>query len=352
MFGTEYNWLVESTPTSSGAPKVRLAGGGLLFTLAVAVFCVLCVGLRASPSASADTSALVAPNMDGILEGLAIHPTTHEAFFGDVHNRCIWARDTGGAAAAMKKFSAEADGLLGVFALKFSADERTLWASCSAVPEMKGYTAADKGGAFLAAYDLTTRKLLRKFPLPADGRAHVLGDFIIARDGTVYATDSLAPVIWRLTPGTDRIENWLEDAAFKSLQGLAFDAEGASLYIADYPRGLWRVSLATHTTKLLPAPAGTNLRGLDGLYAVPGGLVAVQNGLNPQRIVRVRLDGADAIAGADVLLSGRAEMTDLSLGQVVDGRLHFIANSGWELYANPAATPQPRDVFILSTPAN
>ena len=351
MFGTEYNWLVESTHTSFGAPKVRLAGGGL-FTLAVAVFCFLCVALRAAPTAAAAETAWALAGMDGIIEGLAIHPTTLQSFFGDVHNRCIWQRDTRGSSAVMSKFSADTDGLLGVFALKISADGRTLWASCSALPEMKGYTEADKGRAFLAAYDLGSRQLLRKFELPADGRAHVLGDFIIAPEGTIYATDSLAPVIWRLTPGTDRLENWLEDANFKSLQGLAFAADGGALYVADYPKGLWRVSLGAHTTKLLPAPAGANLHGLDGLYVVSDGLVAVQNGLNPQRILRLKLDPAGAIVSANVLLSGHAAMTDLSLGQVVNGRLHFIANSGWELYANPIATPAPRDVIILNTPVN
>jgi hypothetical protein len=349
MFGTEYNWLFETTTAAHGAPTVRLTGGSMA-TLAVAVFCFLCVALRAAPAGAADAAGWTLDGMDGIIEGIAIHPVTQEAFLSDVHNRCIWTRGTDGASAVPKKFSSDADGLLGVFALKISADGRTLWASCSALPEMKGYTEADKGRAFLAAYDLVSRRLLRKFELPADGRAHVLGDFILARDGTAYVTDSLAPVIWRLTPGADRLENWLEDAGFKSLQGVALDADGAALYVADYPRGLWRVSLGAHTTKLLTAPAGTNLRGIDGLYALPGGLVAVQNGLNPQRVLRLTLAKGGAISSATLLLAGRPEMTDLSLGQVVNGRFHFIANSGWELYGNPAATPAPRSVIILNTP--
>ncbi len=352
MLGTEYNWLISLTRPARGVPRAVLARGGLL-TLAIAVFCLLCLALRAETvRPAADSSAWAVTGMDGILEGLAIHPTTLESFFGDVHNRCIWYRDTSGAAAEIKKFSTDRDGLLGVFALKFDAAGGTLWASSSAVPEMKGFTAADPGRAFLAAYDMATRRLRRTYALPADGRRHVLGDFILLADGSVYATDSIAPVIWRLAPGGDKLESWLERPDFKNLQGLALTADGHALVVADYTQGLWRLDLATRNATLMPVPAGANLRGLDGLYSVPGGLVAVQNGLNPQRIVRINLEATGQPSGAKVLLTGQPAMTDLSLGQVVNGRLHFIANSGWELYANPAATPAARTVTILNTPTD
>lgn len=353
MLGTDYNWLISLTPQAKGALRASLGSGGLV-TLAVAGFCFLCVALRAEPAkgTAADETAWVITGMDGIIEGLALHPTTHEAFFSDVHNRCIWYRDVSGSYAVMKKFSADADGLLGVFALKIDADGRTLWASSSAVPEMKGYAVADKGRGFLAAYDLATRKLRRTYPLPDDGRAHVLGDFILAGDGSIIVSDSTAPVIWRLAPNGDHLEKWLERADFKSLQGLAFSDDRRSLYVSDYSRGLWRINLATHAATLLSAPAGTDLRGLDGLYAVRGGLLAVQNGANPQRILRITFDDAGAPAKATVQRSGHPAMTDLSLGQILNGRLHFIGNSGWELYANPSATVAPRDVVILDAPAD
>lgn len=353
MLGTEYNWLISHTRQADGAPRVTLGGGGLI-TLAVAVFCFLCVALRAAPApaAGADETAWAIPGMTGIIEGLAINPATGEDFFSDVHNHCIWYRDTRGSHAVMKKFSAESDGLLGVFALKIDDAGRTLWASCSALPEMAGYTVADRGRAFLAAYDLPTRRLRRKYELPADGRAHVLGDFVLAADGSVYVTDSLAPVIWRLAPGGDRLQKWQERSDFKSLQGIVQSADRRSLYVADYPHGIWRLQIASHAATLLPVPAGVNLHGVDGLYPVRGGLVAVQNGTNPQRILRIVLDAGGDIAAVDVQLAGDPAMTDLSLGQVINGRLHFIANSGWELYANPAATVAPRDVVILNTSAD
>lgn len=298
-----------------------------------------------------DETAWAITGMDGIIEGLAIHPTSLESFFSDVHHRCIWYRDTSGGTAAMKKFSAEADGLLGVFALKIDTVRDTLWASSSAIAEMKGYTDADKGRAFLAAYDLRTRKLRATFPIPADGREHVIGDFAVAPDGTIYASDSTAPVIWRLTPGAAALEKWLESDEFISLQGVALGSDGKSLYVADYANGLWRVALSSRHAALLAVPAHATLFGIDGIYPVPGGLVAVQNGIGPQRVVKVSLGDADGAATAvKVLRAGDAAMSDLSLGQVVGDHFDFIGNAGWAQFEKANGSIASRTVTILRTP--
>lgn len=49
MLGTEYSWLISVSEPEDGMPRVRLAGTALL-TVAVAVFCLLCVSLRAEPA--------------------------------------------------------------------------------------------------------------------------------------------------------------------------------------------------------------------------------------------------------------------------------------------------------------
>ncbi|HTL66222.1 MAG TPA: hypothetical protein VL200_01040 [Lacunisphaera sp.] len=339
MLGSEYNWLFTHSRSPNGLPRIRVKNESLL-TLAIAFLCLLAVALHAEPAPAE------LPGMDGIIEGVALQPETGATFFSDVHNRCIWTRTGDGP---LHRFSSDSDGLLGVFALKIDPTGRTLWASSAALPEMKGYTAADRGRALLVAYDLPTRALRRTYALPADGRAHVPGDFLLAPDGTIYATDSLAPVIWRLAPGADRLDAWLEQAQFKSLQGIALSADERSLYVADYPTGIWRIEIATRTAAPLPAPAGFNLRGVDGLYAVPGGLIGVQNGLNPPRIIRLDLDATGGLSGARVLPAG-TELTDLSLGQVVGRHFAFLSHSGWDLFSNPAATPAPHSVLLHQVP--
>jgi len=63
MLGTEYNWLISLTREPKGAPRASLSGSGLL-TLAIAVFCFLCVALRAE-SAGARLRNLDGPHASG-----------------------------------------------------------------------------------------------------------------------------------------------------------------------------------------------------------------------------------------------------------------------------------------------
>lgn len=48
MLGTEYNWLVTVARQGDGLSRASLGSSGLI-TLAVAMFCFLCVSLRATP---------------------------------------------------------------------------------------------------------------------------------------------------------------------------------------------------------------------------------------------------------------------------------------------------------------
>jgi tetratricopeptide (TPR) repeat protein len=136
----------------------------------------------------------------GIIEGLAWRERTGDLFLGDVHQRCIWRRDRAGM---VTRFTVEDEELLGVFGLAIDEKRGALWAATSALPEMSGFTAAHKGQAALAEFDLATGDLRRVLAVPADGRDHVLGDLLLAPDGTLYLTDSTAPVVWQFAPGDD-----------------------------------------------------------------------------------------------------------------------------------------------------
>jgi hypothetical protein len=155
-------------------------------------------------------------------------------------------------------------------------------------------------------------------------------------------------MIWRLPPDGTQLEPWLADDDFISLQGIAPSPEGHILYISDYANGIWRIDVTTRAVTLLTAPANATFFGLDGLYAVPGGLLAVQNGVNPQRLLRITLS-PDGISSARVVAGGLPAMTDLALGQVVADRFYFVGNSGWSLFDPPPATsPAPRPVTVYS----
>jgi hypothetical protein len=300
----------------------------------------------ASPAAG--EAAVTLPDVDGIIESCLLDSATQTWYFSDVRNRCIWQRDA--RAGVLRKFTADEDALDGVFRIALSPDRKILWAVTATAQAMTAEDAEEGKRSALVAIDFATGRVNSRYPAAGKGVKHLLGDFIIADDGTVYATDSIYQAIWRLPPEGKELEVWLENEQFLNLQGLAFSADGRTLYLSDYANGVWTIDVATKALALLTAPANATFFGIDGIYAVPNDLLAIQNGINPQRVLRIE-PATDGPSPARVAASGGAAMTDLSLGQVVNGRFYFVGNSGWALFDPlPGTPPPPRPVTIYSIP--
>ncbi len=290
-------------------------------------------------------SAFQIPDCDGIVEGVACDGQGNW-YFSDVRNRCLWRRD---AAGNLTCFSRDADALLGIFGLKVDEKRGALWAGTSALPEMRGYIPADNDRAALVEFDLTDGRVRHSYPVPADGREHVLGDVLVGSDGTIYASDSGPPIIWRLKPGATQLEKWLECDQCVNLQGMIESPDHRSLIFADYLSGLWRADFDSKAVEHFSPLPNQTLLGLDGLYAIPGGLIATQSGSQPLRVVRLTLDGTGRPTSLQVLESGHPKLNDLSLGTVVGDEFYFIGNSGWALFEKPETTPARRPVTVFKT---
>jgi sugar lactone lactonase YvrE len=287
------------------------------------------------------------PGRSGIIEGLAYVSRSGELFLGDVHHRCIWRRDRDGR---VTRYSAEDEELFGVFGLALDEPRNTLWAATTAVPEMTGFNVELQGLAALAEFNLATSELRRVVHLPLDGREHGLSDLIVAPDGTVYATDSLSPIIWQLAPGAEEFEIVAGSPLFGSLQGLVL--ERRTLIVADYTNGLFAIDLDRREIQAIPTPKSTTLTGLDGMVAVPGGIVATQNGTDPQRVLHLTLaPDLRSITNVAVLASGQPELQDIGLITLMDSVPTLVANAGWEGFsAAPNRTPATRTVHLLQVP--
>jgi hypothetical protein len=288
--------------------------------------------------------AFVLPSMTGLVEGIGHRPTTGAYYFGDVRLRCVWMRAADGT---VTRFSVPDDRLLGVFRVAVDEARGALWASMGALEQMDGFGASYRGVGGLAELDLATGRVKRIALAPADGAPHLLGDFVQLADGTIYATDTTAPVIWRLAPGAAALEPFVT-GGFKSLQGITLAADARGLFVTDYRVGVLHVDLETKAVRTVTAPAGADLRGLDTLLRTPdGALVAIFNATPRQRILRLTLDaGATAITAIDVLAADPA-MPDATLGTVVGDDLVFVADGGWNRFEPGAVDASPRPVPVL-----
>jgi hypothetical protein len=235
---------------------------------------------------------------------------------------------------------------------------RWLWVAVAALPQMIGYDSTEAGRSGVLAFDLATGALRARHLLPADERPHVLGDVLVSGTGDVYASDSRAPIVYRVRPrraGADSaaLEPWLSSPLLLSAQGMAFDRDERTLYLADYSRGILRADLATGTLRPVPSE-GLSVLGIDGLYRAGADLIGVQNGVAPARVVRLRLSPAgDRIVATEVLERARPDYAEPTLGAVVGDSFYYVANSQWEQFKDDGSVAEPhqlRPPLVLRLP--
>jgi tetratricopeptide (TPR) repeat protein len=260
-------------------------------------------------------------------ESVAYDPATKSFYVSSVYRRKILRVTSKGE---VTEFATERDGLWSVMGMKVDAARRELWVCTAAQPQMSNYVAAERGRSGVFRFDLRTGRLAGKYMLPDDSKQHWLGDLAVNSRGDVYATDSLSPALYLLRRGADKFEAVLEGEPFVSPQGLDFSPDEKRLFVADYSKGVFVVDLGTKRyAPLAPAPDSTML-GIDGLYFHRGQLVAVQNGVNPNRVVRLFLSkDLGRVERFQTAAANLPAFDEPTLGVVVKDDFYFVANSQW-----------------------
>jgi hypothetical protein len=261
-------------------------------------------------------------------EGLAYDPNTKTFFVGSVYRRKIVAVNATGEA---RDFSHESDGLWSVMGMKVDAKRRLLWGCTAGHRQMANAKPEDDGKTAVFKYDPATGKLLKEYPIPDnDGRKHWLGDLALDSQGDVYASDSLSPAIYVIRQDKNEIEPFVAGPPFINPQGIVLTPDEKKLLMANYLKGLFLIDLQTKRVQEIIAPTDATLLGIDGIYRAGHEVIAVQNGITPNRVVRLKLtDDYSKVENLEVLEANNPVFDEPTLGVVVGDRFYFIANSQW-----------------------
>jgi hypothetical protein len=113
--------------------------------------------------------------------------------------------------------------------------------------------------------------------------------------------------------------------------------DGLRLIVADYARGVMTVDLRTGTVTPLTLRVDADLSGIDGLVAERGALVAFQNGVTPNRILRLEVDeGLTEVRAVSVLAEFGPDV-EPTLGSATAAGTLFVARTSW---VTPPANPR------------
>lgn len=298
---------------------------------------------NAEPVGAAETVAVV-DDPDLLVEGVAV-ASDGAVFVTTIVGRAILRRAPG--AETFEVFADRDDGLFSVSGIGLDETNGLLWVATRGF----GQTPLDDGeeaATALVAFDLATGEVRARLAPNDEEDAELnppgLADLTVAPDGTVYVSDPENARVMRAAGVAGPLEVFVASDALMSPQGLA--VVGDRLYVADYGRGLFVADRAAGALRAVAAPDDASLIGMDGLAAAPdGSLVAVQNGFRPNRVVRIHLDDSGArIASVDVLAAALPEFDEPTLGQVVDGRFVFVAESQWPSFPEAGAEVEEASV--------
>jgi sugar lactone lactonase YvrE len=264
------------------------------------------------------------PAEDWLVETIAYDPARTEFLLGTVRTGEVLRADARGKTRAFIKPDAE-NGLYGVLDLALDAERDVLWVATAAMPHVKHVKAEDYGLAALVKFQLSTGKLLERAPLPGDGNPHVFAS--VASNGrSVFVADVTTNRVLQYGAGGYNVV--MQHPKITALRGLTLSGDGKLLYFADHEQGIFGIDLGTGAAFDMRHSPNASVFGIDALYWYDDTLIAVQNGMNPRRVIRYSLDKSGRVIRRIQTLDGaRPELSAPTRGTIAGERFYFIANS-------------------------
>ena len=266
--------------------------------------------------------AFTLPEKELIPEGIAYDPPTGTFYLGSIYKRKILSISKDGKPRDFKANGQ--DGLWGVLGMKVDAGRRVLWVNSAAGPEEKGFN----GYSAVFKYDLVSGKLIKRYALENKPESHLFNDVVVNAQGDAFITDSLSGAVYMIHHERDALELFLQPGRFIYPNGIAISDDNKTLYVADWSAGISVLEIATRSVLPMPHPENISLSGVDGLYFYKNGLVAVQNGPKPERVIQYYLNSAlDRVESAAVIEANNPVFDIPTTGAIAGDDFYYIANS-------------------------
>lgn len=279
---------------------------------------------------AASRHVLTVDELGLIPEGIAIDPATGRIFFGSMRNGGIYVVHD-------KRWLSRFAGIddrpgFSAIGLAVDSERQTLWSVGTATRMAAGFDANGEVRTGLFGFDLRSGEPTVQYL--ADASVEGFNDITVAPNGDLYLSGSVLSVI---PAGSTSIQPLDTSIKLVGTNGVAVPGDGRVLFASSYPVGIARVDLTTGATQFLDVPKGATLYGIDGLYEYRGELVAIQNGTQPWRLIRLALN-ADRSAVIDIryIEFANAALT-ATTGAITGDEIHYIGQG-------PAPDPAPGHV--------
>lgn len=275
--------------------------------------------------------AVSLPQGDYLFDALAWDSTHKQLLAGSAREGKVFRVDEHGKLADF--ISPDAANAIGaVTALAVDAAHAKVYVAGASTPVFRGFNADNANKSAIFAFDLSSGKLLNKYPLARVPGADAIVSLVVSKDGQLYAADGRRKRIYKLDGGA--LKPIITNPKLTNISALALSDDGRTLYLADYALGVFGYDLTKAEAFEPRHDAGKLvLGGIVGMHWYDGTLAVIQDGMQPKRAMRLQLakDGR-SITGAMPLDVAQSAFVDLGSGTVAGDKLYFIANRQDALY--------------------
>ena len=258
----------------------------------------------------------------GILpEGIAADPATGRLFFGSMRTGDVFVLDR---EQQLSRFATvELDGIRrAAVGMTVDTGRGLLWSTGTPFFQNLDFDEQAPAPSGLFAFDLASGEL-RRHHLAADD-AGGFNDVAVSPSGDVWSTGA---ALRRLNESTGQMEPVAVDPPVFGSNGITFVPDGNTMFVSSYPVGIVAIDVSNGRSRVLAAPDDAPLYGVDGLYWHDGDLVAIQNGIRPWRLLRLRLnDELTAVESVRVIEFANRDILAMT-GAILDGEIHYIGRA-------------------------
>lgn len=270
------------------------------------------------------TMAFATKERDLIPEGIAYDPV-EKTFYLSSLNKCKIVK-VGPNGNAADFTGPRQDGLLPTVGMRVDPKNRVLWVCTGFSYPKDGIEKELWGTAGVYKYDLKTAKLIKKYMLPQKEN-HFLNDVALAPDGTAYFSDSHVPGIYRIDAKTDTIVRFAKLSKYMYPNGITYSPATQKIFTACV-NFIAVIDAKTGEVSTLSHPDNIYIAGCDGLYYYNNSLIAIQNSLQMERVVRMELDKKqNQVVGFTIIERNNPVFDIPTTGVVAGNHFYFIANS-------------------------
>lgn len=284
-----------------------------------------------------------------VIEAMTFDPARNAILAGSVADGSISIVQDDGSLEPLITAD-EQNKLAGVMGMGIDAERDLLWVSSATVPANQHAAADGTIVNYLHKFRLSTGQWLANLPSPVTEQPQLFTALVVAPNGDVFVADRLSPAIYRTLEGEDSLIPYVGIPGKEGFRGMAMSDDGHFIYVADQTFGLFAIDLEKERVVEMKKDK-LNLGGIEGVAITGNELIVVQNGIRPNRVLKLMLaDDGFTIEGEQPLEASHPAFEFPTSGYVSGRNYVYIANSQRARFDATGSPVIPLDpVLILSS---